>query len=87
MEVKEQIIKPITMVREEFVDNIANLINASTLPFFVIEDILKNFLKEVHIASQHQMEVDKQRYEQEIQKIQLQLIKDVNLEGDNHGTE
>ena len=84
MEVKERIIKPITMVREEFVDDIANLINDSTLPFFVIEDVLKNFLKEVHIASQHQMEVDKQRYEQEILKTQLQFDK---LGGDNHGAE
>ena len=84
MEEKKQIIKPMTIVREELIDNIANLINTSTLPFFVIEDILKNFLKEVHIASQHQMEVDKQKYNQEILTYQLQLDK---LGGDNHGTE
>lgn len=84
MEEKKQITKPITIVREEFVDNIANLINTSTLPFFVIEDVLKNFLKEVHIASQHQMEVDKQRYNQEILKSQLQID---GLGGDNHGAE
>ena len=71
MEEKKQIIKPMTIVREELIDNIANLINTSTLPFFVIEDILKNFLKEVHIASQHQMEVDKQKYNQEILNLYL----------------
>lgn len=84
MEEKKQIIKPITMVREEFVDDMANLINTSTLPFFVIEDVLKNFLKEIHIASQHQIEVDKQRYNQEILKSQLKID---GLGGDNHGAE
>ena len=87
MNENNQLIKPITLEREELMGNIAQLINCSSLPFFVIEDILKNFLKEIHIASQHQIEVDKQRYYQELSKIQSQLIKDSNLEGDSDESE
>ena len=82
MNENNQLIKPITLEREELMNNFAELINNSSLPFFVIEDILKNFLKEIHIASQHQIEVDKQKYNQGLLKFQSQLIKDVNLEGD-----
>ena len=65
MNEKEQIIKPITLIREEFMEKFAELTNTSSLPFFVIEDILKSFLQEIHIASQHQLEADKQRYRQD----------------------
>ena len=62
------IIKPITVVRNEFVSDIVNLCNNSGLPFFVIEDILKNLTQEVHVAAQKQLEEDAKRYQEQLKK-------------------
>lgn len=55
--------KPITLVKDEFVNNLVDLCNNSGLPFFIIESTLKDFVQEVHIASQKQLEADKVQYE------------------------
>lgn len=55
--------KPITLVRSDFIKDIANVINNSGLPAFVIEPILKNFLDEVRIVMNQQYENDKIQYE------------------------
>lgn len=55
--------KPITLIREDFIHNIVDLCNNSDLPFFIIEDVLKNLLQEIHSANLQQIEEDKQRYE------------------------
>ena len=55
-------IKPITLLREEFIENAVELCNNSGLPFFVIEDVLKQLIQETHIAAQKQLEEDKQQY-------------------------
>jgi hypothetical protein len=57
--------KPITLVRDEFIKNIVELCNNSGLPFFVIEDVLKNLIQEIHGASLQQLEEDKKRYEEQ----------------------
>lgn len=57
--------KPITVVREEFINNIVELCNNSGLPFFVIEDVLKNLIQETHIAAKQQLEEDKKRYQEQ----------------------
>ena len=54
--------KPITLVRDEFINNVVELCNNSGLPFFVIEDVLKNLMQEIHNASLQQVEEDRQRY-------------------------
>lgn len=56
--------KPITIVRAEFISNLANLINASNLPPFIIEPILKDVYFEIKNAAQNQYELDVKRYEQ-----------------------
>lgn len=58
--------KPITILRDEFIQNVVNLCNESGLPFFVIEDVLSDILKEIHGASIKQLEEDKKRYEAQI---------------------
>ena len=57
--------KPITVAREEFINNIVELCNNSGLPFFVIEDVLKNLIQETHIAAKQQLEEDKKRYQEQ----------------------
>lgn len=57
--------KPITIVREEFVNNLVELINSSGLPFFVVLDVLKSTEVEVKAAAAKQYEKDKLAYENE----------------------
>lgn len=54
--------KPITVIREEFTLNLANLINNSALPPFVIEDILKGVYLEIKSVARKQYEIDLKRY-------------------------
>lgn len=63
-----EISKPITLVREDFISNLSNAINESQLPAFIVESILKDFLNEVHIASQRQLEADRAKYQEMIAK-------------------
>lgn len=60
--------KPITLIREEFIENIVNLCNDSGLPFFIIEDVLKGLIQDTHVASQQQLEADKKRYQEQLEK-------------------
>jgi hypothetical protein len=69
--------KPITLVIEETKTKLADIINTSGLPPFVIEPILSTFLQEAHAASKRQYEIDKLQYEQAIAKEQEDLDKDV----------
>lgn len=59
-------------MREDFVQNLVNLCNNSGLPFFMVESILKDFIEDVHDASRKQLEVDTQKYNQELLKLQSQ---------------
>lgn len=58
----EKIKKPITLEAEDFLFSISDLINNSKLPYFVIEYILNNCLKEIHAASKRQLEMDRSNY-------------------------
>lgn len=60
----ENLNKPITIVRAEFISNLANLINTSGLPPFIVESILKDVYVEVRNAAQKQYEMDVAMYEQ-----------------------
>lgn len=61
---ENEIIKPVTLVRQEFINDITKLINESSLPAFVIEDILEKILKQVHDLTNIQYEQEKKRYEE-----------------------
>lgn len=60
--------KPISLVRADFINSLAGLINNCTLPPFIIEDILKNMYNEVHAISQRQFENDLKNYNDEADK-------------------
>ena len=55
--------KLITLLREDLISAIAKAINESKLPAFVVEGVLKDFINEVHIASQRQLETDRKKWE------------------------
>ena len=45
--------KPLLLVREEFMSDLADLINQSRLPFVIIEPILEKFLENARGAIKH----------------------------------
>lgn len=64
----EQITKPISVVRQEFIKNIINDINNCELPLFVIEYILQDILNSVKSTVQQQSEFEKAQYEKQLQE-------------------
>lgn len=68
---KETTNKPVTLVRQEFIDTIYKNINNSNLPLFIIEPILKDVYMEVKSLSQQQYELEKAEYEQKLADSQM----------------
>lgn len=68
MENAEQIMKPMSVARAEFIDSLTGLINNSMLPPFVIEPILKDMYNDIHMVSQRQYEIEMKRYKEELSK-------------------
>ena len=60
--------KPITILREEFIEKLVSLCNDSGLPFFAIEDVLKGLIQQTQAAAQQQLEADKKRYQEQLKK-------------------
>lgn len=60
--------KPISVVYEEFKDELANLINNSGLPAFVVEPVLQDYLNEIKIIKEKQYQMEKAQYEESIKK-------------------
>ena len=60
----EQIKKPITVVRQEFIEKMVNEVNTCGLPLWAIEPILEDLLRLVKAESQRQYETERAQYEQ-----------------------
>ena len=56
-------IKPSTIVYEEFKQSLTKLINNSGLPAFIVELVLQDYLGEVKDVAQRQYQIDKAEYE------------------------
>ena len=55
--------KPFSVVCEDFKKELADLINNSSLPPFVIESILQNYLIEINSIVKKQYQIDKAKYD------------------------
>ena len=64
------IVKPITLIRQEFVDTLVEEINNCQLPMFVIEPILQDLLDQVKVMVQKQYEADKAQYEAQLKEVE-----------------
>lgn len=60
--------KPVTILRDEFIRNLAELINNSNLPPFVIESIIKDVYFDVKSFAQKQLENDLKNYQESLKK-------------------
>ena len=65
----KNIVKPITLIRQEFVDTLVEEINNCQLPMFVIEPILQDLLDQVKVMAQKQYGADKIQYEAQLNKV------------------
>ena len=68
MENAEQIMKPMSVARAEFINSLTDLINNSMLRPFIIEPILKDMYNDIHMVAQRQYEADVKRYNEELKK-------------------
>jgi hypothetical protein len=66
----KNIVKPITLIRQEFVDTLVEEINNCQLPMFVIEPILQDLLDQVKVMVQKQYEADKAQYEAQLKEVE-----------------
>lgn len=57
--------KPITVMQQETVERVIQLINDSGLPAFVLVNIFEGALAELHKLARDQFQNDKARYEAE----------------------
>ncbi len=60
--------KPITLLKQEFAEELIKYINDSSLPPFLIEYILRDIINKVHLASVQQLELDTKKYQEQISK-------------------
>ena len=58
--------KPITIVRQEFIEKTLDLINNTLLPCFVMEDTLRLLIDDLHNASVKQLQEDMNKYNNEV---------------------
>lgn len=70
----DNIIKPMSVMRQEFIGQIIDAINNCKLPLFVIEYILQDVLDTVRSTAKQQCEMEAMQYE----KLLKQQDKDTN---------
>lgn len=71
----ETITKPISVVRQEFIEKLVDDINNCQLPLFVIEPILQDILNTVKTTAQKQYEAEKAQYEMQLKKQNEETLK------------
>lgn len=64
----ETIRKPLSVIRQEFIEQLVADVNNCALPLFVIEPILQDILNTVKAAAQQQYATEKAQYEQQLKK-------------------
>ena len=60
--------KPMSLVRQEFIEKLVDDINTCQLPMFVVEPILEDLLKMVRTAAQEQYKNEKAQYEAQLKE-------------------
>ena len=66
------ITKPMSVLRQEFIDKMIDDINGSQLPLFVVEPILQDILSSVKNSVHQQYMTEKAQYEQQLAMIAQQ---------------
>ena len=64
--------KPLSLLREDLVNNLVDLINTSRVPLLLVEPILESILTQVKKANLKQLEIDKANWEAKAQNDSLE---------------
>ena len=72
----KEISKPVILLREEFRNNLASLINSIELPLYVIEPILTDTLNEVRAVLQAQYTKELQVYNKAVEELRKKEAKE-----------
>lgn len=67
--------KPLTLLREDFINGVAVMINQSGLPLFVVEECLRQLTNGVSELARQQLEQDRQAYQQAMMMTQPEVEK------------
>ena len=54
--------KPISVIRQEFIETLVNVINSSGLPVFVMREVVGGLYKELQIGERKELEDDKEAW-------------------------
>lgn len=65
---KEPILKPMSVARNDFINDLTDLINKCMLPPFVIEEVLKDTYNQIVMISKKQLENDMKNYQDALEK-------------------
>ena len=66
---KEKVIKPMSVARQEFIEQLVYDVNNCDLPMFVIESIIQDLLNMVKATAQQQYETERAQYEKQIMSL------------------
>ena len=64
----DKMMKPMSLVRQEFIEKLVDDVNNCQLPLFVVEPILEDLLKMVKNAAQEQYKAEKAQYEAQLKE-------------------
>lgn len=65
-----EIQKPTSVVRMEFISALTHLINTCGLPPYIIEPVLKDMYHDVSLLTQRQAEEDMQKYQMQLKALE-----------------
>lgn len=63
-----EVYKPVSMMRDEFVQGLINLANNSGLPAIIMEYVVRDFYQDIRATAAKQYEQEKQQYQDELAK-------------------
>ena len=66
--------KPITVLRQEFIDNLQSLIENAGLMPFMVHDVLMDFDRQIQVMAKRQYDEDLARYEQSLGAVKPEEI-------------
>ena len=62
--------KPLSVARQEFIEQLVDSVNSCQLPLFVVESIVEDLLSMVRSAAKKQYEAEKAQYELQLSELE-----------------
>lgn len=68
----ERVVKPMSVARQELIDQLVGVINNCSMPLFVVGYVLQDVLDTVKSAAQEQSKLEKAQYAQQLLHMQTE---------------